>query len=287
MTIRYLTFLLFLFPLLQQAPPSAPPPPRFEEAICQPFSPSPSGSGLIFDPDDFVLIEGDTFEMGCTGEQKNCGDDEKPVHQVTLSDFYIGKYEVTQRQWRMVMGSDPSYFKNCDDCPVEQVSWDDVQEFLKKLNQSLLAGQKPYRLPTEAEWEYAARGGGKAVLFGNGKNVADPAEMNFDGDWNPRPYSIVGVDRGRTTPVGSFPANPLGLYDMTGNVWEWCSDWYGSDYYASSPQTNPTGPASGSSRVVRGGSWSNYPQGCRVAYRVNDTPGDRSSDIGFRLARSL
>ena len=263
---------------------------HYAEATSKAIPPSPlerGPGGEAFRPSDFVLIKGGTYNMGCTSEQQDCFDDEKPVHTVTLSDFYICKYEVTQKQWRMVMGSDPSYYKNCDDCPVENVSWYDVQEFLKKLNQSLPAGQKPYRLPTEAEWEYAARGGGKAVLFGNGKNVADPAEMNFNGDWNPKPYSIVGVNRGRTTPVGSFPANPLGLYDMTGNVLEWCSDWYGSDYYASSPQTNPTGPTSGSGRVTRGGSWAYSPQVCRVAVRFNHSQGFRVSAFGFRLARTL
>ncbi|MBL7804089.1 MAG: formylglycine-generating enzyme family protein [Saprospiraceae bacterium] len=237
-------------------------------------------------PDQFVLVKGGTFNMGCTSEQQDCYGDEKPVHQVTLSDFYIGKYEVTQKQWRMVMGNDPSSFKNCDDCPVESVSWDDVQEFLKKLNQSLPAGQKPYRLPTEAEWEYAAREGGKAVLFGNGKNVADPAEINFDGSSaSKKTYSIAGVDRQKTTPVGSFPANALGLYDMSGNVWEWCSDWKGA--YTSGNQTNPAGPTSGSYRVVRGGSWAGDPQYCRVAVRGYGTAGVRNDNFGFRLARTL
>ena len=258
------------------------------EATSKAPTPSPlerGQGGEAFRPADFVLVKGGTFNMGCTSEQKDCNDNEKPVHQVTLSDFYICKYELTQKQWRMVMGSDPSFFKNCDDCPVEQVSWDDVQVFLKKLNHSLPTSQKPYRLPTEAEWEYAARGGGNAVLFGNGKNVADPAEMNFDGDWNPRPYSIVGVDRQTTTPVGSFPANLLGLYDMSGNVYEWCSDWY--DDYSSISQTDPIGPTSGTFRVIRGGSWSFYPALLRVASRSNTFPDDTNGFIGFRLARSL
>ena len=234
---------------------------------------------------ELVLIRGDTFEMGCTGEQQDCFDAEKPAHQVVLSDFYIGKYEVTQKQWLLVMGFNPSSFRNCDKRPVENISWYDVQEFLQKLNQTLPAGQKPYRLLTEAEWEYAARGGGNAVLFGNGKNVADPAQINFDSNWDPKPYSIVGIDRQKTTPVGSFSANPLGLYDMSGNVWEWCNDWY--DSYSSSLQINPTGPPSGTSRVVRGGSWFYYPQACRVASRLNVRPDTRSYLVGFRLARSL
>lgn len=239
------------------------------------------------DPFGLIPVKGGTFTMGCTGEQKDCGDDEKPAHQVTLSDFYIGQYEVTQRQWQLVMGNNPSSFKNCDNCPVENVSWDDMQEFLKKLNAGLPTGQKPYRLPTEAEWEYTARGGGKAVLFGNGKNVADPKEINFDGDWNPTKYSIEGLDRKKTVPVGSLNSpNALGLHDMSGNVWEWCSDWYGSDYYKNSPSSNPTGPSSGSSRVLRGGSWYNVPQVCRVAGRSDGLPGYRDDSIGFRLART-
>lgn len=286
MTARYLTFLLFLFPLLQQAPPSAPPPPRFEEAICQPFSPSPSGSGLIFDPDDFVLIEGDTFEMGCTGEQKNCGDEEKPVHRVTLSDFYIDKYEVTQKQWRMVMGSHPRnlYNTGCEDCPVEGVSWDAVQKFLKKLNRSLPAGQKPYRLPTEAEWEFAARGGTQSKNYQfAGSNALEDVGWYIS---NSYPGNTNGAQK-TTRPVGQKKANELGLYDMSGNVFEWCMDWFDSDYYASSPQTNPTGPTSGYDRVLRGGSWYSNPRLCRVALRTCCPPDGHGNGFGFRLARSL
>lgn len=224
--------------------------------------------------------------MGCTSEQQDCSSDEKPAHQVTLSDFYLGKYEVTQKLWRDIMGNDPSNFKNCDQCPVEQVSWEDVQAFLQKLNTKYPG--RNYRLPTEAEWEYAAREGGKAVLFGNGKNIADPKEMNFYSQESAKkPYSVAGNYRGKTTPVGSFAPSVLGLYDMAGNVREWCSDWYGSDYYSSSPSSNPQGAAFGSGRVVRGGSWGSYPQNCRVADRNNDTPGNRSNGgVGFRLART-
>ncbi|MCB9305343.1 MAG: SUMF1/EgtB/PvdO family nonheme iron enzyme [Lewinellaceae bacterium] len=238
------------------------------------------------DPYDLVLVTGGTFTMGCTSEQKDCDDDEKPAHQVTLSDYYIGKYEVTQKQWQQVMGSNPSNFKDCDDCPVELVSWDDVQAFLKKLNAGLPAGQKPYRLPTEAEWEYAARGGGGAALFGNGKNVADPNEINFDPrDSYKKSYSIAGDYRVKTVPVGSLNSpNALGLHDMSGNVWEWCSDWF--DTYSSGAQTNPTGPASGSHRVLRGGSWGNGAHSARVAVRSGLRPDDRLGNVGFRLART-
>ncbi len=237
-------------------------------------------------PDDgLVLVTGGTFKMGCTSEQKDCGDDEKPTHQVTLSDFYIGKYEVTQKLWTEIMGENPSYFKNGDNYPVEQVSWDDIQTFLSKLNTKY--PNRNYRLPTEAEWEYAARGGGKEVVFGNGKNTLDPKEANFNASAaNKTSYSLAGEYRQKTTPVGSFIPNAIGLYDMSGNVWEWCSDWYGSDYYKNSPATNPQGPTSGSYRVLRGGSWSNDPQNCRVASRGYSTPDFRGNSVGFRLART-
>jgi formylglycine-generating enzyme required for sulfatase activity len=234
--------------------------------------------------DGMVLVPGGTFTMGCTAEQKDCGSDESPAHQVTLGDFYIGRYEVTQKLWAQVMGGNPSSFKNCDDCPVENVSWEDVQVFIGKLNQ-LYPGRN-YRLPTEAEWEYAARGRGQNVLFGNGKNIADPNEMNFDASASyKKPYSVAGTYRQKTVPVGSLNApNALGLYDMSGNVWEWCSDWYGS--YSSTAQTNPRGPSTGSVCVMRGGSWGGDPQYCRVAFRNDVAPDGRYDDVGFRLART-
>jgi formylglycine-generating enzyme required for sulfatase activity len=176
------------------------------------------------------------------------------------------------------MGTNPSNFKG-DNLPVENVSWDDVQEYLKKLNQK--TGKK-YRLPTEAEWEYAAREGGKKVRFGNGKDIANPSEINFDGSKDyKKPYSVVGVYREKTTNVGSFSPNSLGLYDMSGNVWEWCSDWYSS--YSSSAVSNPTGAATGSSRVGRGGGWDSYPLHCRVAYRNYGSPPIHGSSLGFRV----
>ncbi|MFT6359065.1 MAG: sulfatase activating formylglycine-generating enzyme [Saprospiraceae bacterium] len=236
---------------------------------------------------NMVFVKGGTFEMGCTSEQQDCGSNEKPAHSVTLSDFYIGKYEVTQAEWEKIMGDNPSSFTNCDQCPVEKVSWEDIQEFLKKLNAKY--PNKNYRLPTEAEWEYAARGGGKKVLFGNGKNIVDPKEINFDGSDNyKKSYSIAGVYREKTVPVGSLNSpNELKLHDMSGNVWEWCSDWYDSDYYKNSPSQNPQGAKTGSYRVLRGGSWFYSPQYCRVANRYAYTPTYRDYYIGFRLARSL
>jgi|GEM_PF-6840883 len=235
-----------------------------------------------------VLISGGTFQMGDT---RNEGDsDEKPVHTVTVSSFYMGQYEATQRQWQNVMGSNPANFKGCDDCPVEQVSHDDIQVFLSKLNSQRPANTPAFRLPTEAEWEYAAGGGAIASRnrFGNGKDVANPAEINYNGsDYTGRPtYSVAGVYRNKTTQVGSFAPNALGLYDMSGNVYEWCSDWYGS--YSSAAQVNPTGPNSGLYRVLRSGSWYGTPPYCRSALRGSFPPAFRNDGgIGFRIVSSL
>jgi sulfatase modifying factor 1 len=231
--------------------------------------------------DGLVFVKGGAFTMGCTGEQgSDCDSDEKPAHQVTLSDFYIGKYEVTQAEWRKVMGSDPPelYNKGCDQCPVEKVSWDDIQEFLKKLNTQT---GKQYRLPTEAEWEYAARGGslGTGYKYAGSNSIDDVAWYNA----NSKTANTFG-DQKTTRPVGQKKANELGLYDMSGNVYEWCSDWKGT--YPSSAQTNPVGPSSGSYRVIRGGSWNDVPQVCRVANRHSITPDYRSLNVGFRLART-
>jgi formylglycine-generating enzyme required for sulfatase activity len=210
-----------------------------------------------------VFVEGGTFQMGST-----TGDpDEQPVHSVTLSSFAIGKYEVTQAQWKTVMGVNPSTFSNCDECPVENVSWNDVQLFITKLNN--LTG-KIYRLPTEAEWEYAARGGklSKGYTYSGSNTIDDVA-------W------YTSNSSNTTHSVGQKIANELGIYDMTGNVWEWCSDWYGA--YSSNSQTNPTGASSGTYRVMRGGSWDFFPQGSRVAYRGNRAPDARGDFIGFRV----
>lgn len=225
---------------------------------------------------ELVYVRGGTFTMGCTSEQGNdCEGDEKPAHQVTLSDFYIGKYEVTQKQWREIMGtstplSDPSYFKNCDDCPVEQVSWNDIQEFIKKLNQKT---GKNYRLPTEAEWEYAARGGtqSKGYKYAGSNNIGEVA-------W------YIDNSSSKTHAIGGKKPNELGIYDMSGNVWEWCSDWDGS--YSAGSQRNPQGSSSGNYRVLRGGSWDYGARRCRVSSRINGNPGYRSNDGGFRLVVS-
>ena len=218
---------------------------------------------------NMVYVEGGTFTMGATSEQKKPDDDEKPTHRVSLSSFYIGKYEVTQALWKAVMGSNPSHWKG-DNLPVENVSWNDCQTFLLKLN--AMTGQT-FRLPTEAEWEFAARGGNKNRGYQySGSNVLSDVAWYYDNSGN------------KTHNVGTKAPNELGIYDMSGNVWEWCQDWYG-DYHGYS-QTNPTGPSSGANRVYRGGSWGSGAWLCRVAFRDNYTPGSRGNGLGLRLALS-
>jgi formylglycine-generating enzyme required for sulfatase activity len=215
---------------------------------------------------NMVKVKGGSFMMGCTSEQKDCHNDEN-VHQVTLSSYKMAKYEVTQAQWEAVMGKNPSYHKNCSTCPVEEVSWDDIQDFLKELNKK--TGKK-YRLPTEAEWEYAARGG---------KN----REYQYSGSGDIDKVAWYGENSGsKIHKVGQKEPNKLGLYDMSGNVYEWCSDWYGD--YTSSSATNPKGASSGSYRVNRGGSYYYYAEYCRVADRGRYSPDFRGNNIGFRLA---
>jgi len=218
-------------------------------------------------------VAGGTFQMGAQSTDPNGQNydadaygDESPVHQVTLSAFTIGETEVTQALWQAVMGSNPSYFKD-PVLPVEQVSWDDCQTFLTKLNQ--LTG-KTFRLPTEAEWEYAARGGNESTGYKySGSNTIGNVAWYYDNGGS------------KTHAVGTKQANELGIYDMSGNVCEWCSDRY--DSYSSSSQTNPTGAASGYFRVFRGGSWAYIARGCRVSYRRYFNPALRSSDLGLRL----
>ncbi len=225
---------------------------------------------------EMVRVEGGTFTMGCTSEQGDCWNYEKPAHSVTLSSYYIGKYEVTQGLWKTVMGSDnnPSEFKG-DSLPIERVSWNIiVNEFIPKLNK--LTG-KTYRLPTEAEWEYAARGGNKSggYKYSGSNNIDDVAWYGY--------YSKekIGTSGKTTNPVGTKSPNELGIYDMSGNVWEWVSDWYGD--YSSTAQADPTGPPSGSYRVFRGGSWNYDARNCRVSNRIINIPDRSNFFIGFRL----
>jgi formylglycine-generating enzyme required for sulfatase activity len=226
-----------------------------------------------------IYVEGGTFRMGATPEQgSDAYDDEKPVHSVTLSSYYIGQTEVTQALWKAVMGSNPSGHEGSSLYPVENVSWTDCQTFITKLNQ--LKGQK-FRLPTEAEWEFAARGGIKSrgYQYAGGKDINIVAWYS-ENSWD----KAYGTER-CTHNVAAKQANELDLYDMSGNVWEWCQDWYGS--YSRMAQSNPTGPSSGSYRVNRGGSWYDNASICRVSSREGgSTPSDRYSNVGFRLALS-
>ncbi|MCD6161624.1 MAG: SUMF1/EgtB/PvdO family nonheme iron enzyme [candidate division Zixibacteria bacterium] len=256
------------------------------------------GSDII---QNMIFVEGGTFTMGRSkGKSDN---DEKPAHKVTLSSFYIGKYEVTQREWKEIMGNNPSKFKG-DDLPVEKVSWYDAVEFCN--NKSIKEGLTPcyiinkskndtnnksdydklkwlvacnfdangYRLPTEAEWEYAARGGNKSqgYKYSGSDNIKEVAWYNDN-------------SKKKTHKVGLKRPNELGIYDMTGNVWEWCWDWYGS--YSSSSATNPKGSSSGIARILRGGSWGNFDRFSRVAFRVMYNPDNTFDKLGFRVIVSF
>ena len=217
---------------------------------------------------NMVYVSGGTFTMGATSEQgSEVWADEKPTHSVTLSSFYLCKYEVTQALWKAVMGKNPSDFKG-NNLPVENVSWYDCQTFISRLN--TLTGKR-FRLPTEAEWEYAARGGNRSrgYKYSGSNNFSDVAWCNENSGY-------------KLHPVGSKSPNELGLYDMSGNVKEWCSDWYGT--YSPSSQTNPKGASSGSARVYRGSYWSGTRDRCRSSCRGNLAPDDPS--LGLRLALS-
>lgn len=216
-----------------------------------------------------ISVAGGTYAMGATSEMHMGDYDETPTHQVTVSGFSIGQTEVTQALWKEVMGNNPSCFKG-DNLPVESVSWDDCMIFISKLNN--LTG-KNFRLPTEAEWEFAARGGNNSnhTRYSGSGNISDVAWHNDNsGD--------------KTHPVAMKQANELGIYDMSGNVWEWCSDWYGD--YSSSAQSNPIGASSGTSRVFRGGSWVFNAWNCRSSRRYNGYPDATDYGLGLRLCLS-
>lgn len=229
-----------------------------------------------------VRVEGGTFMMGATAEQGSDVDgDEKPAHKVTLTnDYYIGQTEVTQALWQAVMGNNPSsinegnYGTNLQR-PVEYVTWNDCQTFISKLNE--LTG-KTFRLPTEAEWEYAARGGNKSQGYEYaGSNTIDDVAWYLTSQQS-------GTTGSGTQTVATKAPNELGLYDMSGNVYEWCQDWYSSSYYSSTPSVNPTGPNSGSDRVVRGGSWYYGARYCRVSRRYHKMEREANNILGLRLA---
>ena len=222
----------------------------------------------VFIEPEMVLIEGGSFQR----ESSNALGLFKKTHTVTLNSFYIGKYPITQKEWEAIMGKNPSHFKG-DNLPVESVSWTDAQNFLTKLNKN--TGQK-YRLPTEAEWEYAARGGNKSKGYKySGSNYINEVAWHF------------GNSKLKTHSVGSKNPNEIGIYDMSGNVCEWCSDWYDGNYYKTSPGNNPQGPSSGTHRVLHGGSWNYYANFCRSANRSGYYPASRLLNLGFRIARDL
>ena len=216
-----------------------------------------------------IRVEGGTFTMGATPEQEKLFENERPTHQVSLSSYYIGETPVTQALWKSVMGGNPSHFKG-DSLPVENVSWSDCQSFIQKLNKKT---GKSFRLPTEAEWEFAARGGNKSrhTQYSGSDKIDEVA-------W----YDVNSYSK--TRPVQMKKGNELGIHDMSGNVWEWCEDWYGK--YNSGAQTNPTGPMSGTSRVVRGCGWRSLARFCRLSYRGYRTPGSRFDYLGLRLVLS-
>jgi formylglycine-generating enzyme len=221
---------------------------------------------------EFVLVKGGCYQMGDTFG--GGGSDEKPVHEVCVDDFYIGKFMVTQGQWKAIRGNNPSGYSNCgDNCPVEQVSWNDAQEFIRFMNQRT---GKTYRLLTEAEWEYAARSGGKNEKWAGTSNESELGD-----------YAWYNANSGKQThPVGQKKPNGLGIYDMTGNMWEWVQDIYSSFAYSSHTRNNPIYTGSGANRVLRGGRYFDDPRSVRAAYRGSGNPSDRIWGPGFRLART-
>ena len=246
---------------------------------------------------NLVLIPAGPFSLGNTGSYEGEYDEKPPVTIIISKPFYISKYEITQQQYKAVMGNNPSEFKG-DNLPVEQVSWYDALNFCNALSQSegltpcyTINGTKVtsdfeangYRLPTEAEWEYAAKAGTKTDFYSGKLTYSgnSPIDPNLD------KIAWYSANSSNTThPVGQKAPNAFGLYDMSGNVWEWCKDWYGQDYYKTSPATNPKGPTNGGNRVLRGGSWYGKATYCRVARRFDSTPSYRNRYYGFRVVLS-
>jgi formylglycine-generating enzyme required for sulfatase activity len=244
----------------------------------------------------FALIPAGTFLMGSPPEEKRRSKDEEQHEVVITRPFYLGVNPVTQAQWQAVMGNNPSHFcttgggkddvrgLDTSDLPVESVSWEDATEYLKKLSalkQEVEAG-RAYRLPTEAEWEYSCRGGASEYQVFHYGNSLSSTQANYNGtipyETPPGPYLE------RTSRVGSYEPNGFGVFDMHGNVWEWCSDWYDKEYHKQSPRRDPAGPSEGTSRVLRGGSWDCFGQRCRSAWRNSIEPAKRFEYLGFRVA---
>ena len=220
---------------------------------------------------EFVQVKGGCFEMGSSMPDGIRDIDNKPVHTACVDDFLLGKYEVTQGQWELVMGNNPSHFKECGPkCPVESVSWHDVQDFIKKLN---ARSNRNYRLPTEAEWEYAARSGGKNEIW---------AGTNEESKLTDYAWFLTNSEN-MPHKVGKMDPNGLGLYDMSGNVWEWCQDWFSATYYKESPKDNPAGAQSGDAKVTRGGCFANESISVRAINRNDNVPDARDQELGFRL----
>jgi formylglycine-generating enzyme required for sulfatase activity len=257
-----------------------------------------SAAAQNLSPEEFVLIKGGSFVMGSPAEEPERGQDETS-HRVTVSDFYLARSEITQREYAALMGSNPSEFRG-DDLPVENVNWFDALRYGNA--RSAREGLEPayaidgetvswnqeangYRLPTEAEWEYAARAGTMAP-FHTGNIITDRQAnlYNHYGYNNNSSGRVIGGSRGSTVPVESFGPNAWGLFDMHGNVAEWCWDWYGE--YDTAGQTDPMGPATGTYRIHRGGGWNDFPKHVRSAYRGAAPPGNGIFNIGFRLARN-
>ncbi len=223
---------------------------------------------------DFVFVKGGVFEMGLPDSSDvEGGEIEKPRHKVTLKSFYILNSEVTQALWSSVMDTNPSIHKDCYTCPVENVTWYDAQKFITKLN---TLTKEHYRLPTEAEFEYAAGGGNK----GHGYKYSGSNNENEVCWFQDNSYA-------KSHPVDTKKPNELGLYDMSGNVWEWCSDWFEMYYYKNSPSDNPQGPVKGIWKVLRGGEFSSLDEGCMVVSRGQLEPAQKNKYTGFRLVRDL
>jgi formylglycine-generating enzyme required for sulfatase activity len=243
----------------------------------------------------FVRIEGGCFQMGQLPfetrllnrevgkyEYKKYYGDELPRHKVCLDGFWMGATEVTQKEWVKVMRFNPSHFNTDENFPVDSVSWQDAANFIEKLNKENHSDQ--FQLPSEAQWEFAARGNTEDVMYHTGNTITS-GQANFNGSI---PFALNLRDEYKKSPVqtASFSPNSYGLYDMHGNVWEWCKDWYGEDYYEDSPLKNPPGPDGGEMRVLRGGSWFRYSGHIRSATRYKNKPTGQYADTGFRLVKS-